>query len=792
MEGYDNHKTVTSKDLAYWLFNEASDHGDSIWKQKRTVLRATAYVGPAHPDFIYDNKVITKADIINEVWATYSTDENTTGIYITGYSVGNGQSDYDMKQAVIAADIAYREADVTPSDRVFKVFLQGDPDETNKGYFASNTVGEIVTFVIRTNVSIEEQPITINGRSAMHTTPTSAVYDSTSDYYYYTFDVELTAVNSNNNRLGEVYSVTQGTVSSDVVIYIEGSVDNMSSILYTSMPYVYTTDSSDTEYNWNNGGYTVTNFYKYSFAANIGNAKTITFPGGKSAGFRYSTRSNIPGMNTAESVSAMNSFKINVPLIMNLNVGRRKFTSIVNSSNVISLLPDSTTLFTMSMSVSGSTSYTSPYTNYFQSTGNVTLDTSFGSNGVQSYQGQLKAKLNDDASVIESGTLSIMGNTVVTKESTDWIEYNGASADPDVYQIKEIDNVVLNNAGNFKIIGYKDIIEADEENPRIERVIRRLIICGNGSGNNFPTGYDDYVASFGDTLTGRVIDRSSTDDQTTKRVYNIVRGKFMPYIQNQIYVDIPMLNKPGVRYEIDMPKEQATFDESVALCNIAYSFGSGVKCLDPDSITNRLWKPSLINPTTPIYDNLSEIVLCHVYLQDGEVPRCEEEYVRFRLVDSSSNLIEYVAYVTDIQALLNRLNLSQTLQIRITSVYDSNAKQHDDFEPPATIVNGLYSVSNKSNILASITMDEDVAHIRFCTTDGYYSAGSTVAQSSIAVESYSVANQYFDGADRIFFYIGDLIGQVNNWTFDGFTELAAGSNINIIGSMQAFGWESEP
>lgn len=792
MEGYDNHKTVTSKDLAYWLFNAASDHGDSIWKQKRTTLRTAAYIGPTHPDFIYDDKVITKADIINEVWATYSTDENTTGIYITGYSVGNDQSDYNMKQAVIAADIAYREAEVTPepSDRVFKVFLEGDPDETNKGYFASNTVGEIVTFVIRTNVSIEEQPITINSRSATHTTPTSAVYDSTSDYYYYTFDVELTTVNSNNNRLGEVYSVTQGTVSSDVVVYIEGSVDNMSSILYTSMPYVYTTESSNTEHNWNNGGYTVTNFYKYSFAANIGNAKTITFPGGKSTGFRYSTRSNIPGMNTAESVSAMNSFKINVPLIVNLNVGRRKFISIVNSSNVISLLPDSTTLFAMNMNVSGNTSYTSPYTNYFQTTGNVTLDTSFGSNGVQSYQDQLKAKLNDDASVVESGTLSIMGNTVVAKESTDWIEYNGASADPDVYQVEEIDNVVLNNAGNFKIIGYKDIIETDEKNPQIERIIRRLIIGGNGSDNNFPTGYNDYVASFGNTLTGRVIDRSSTDDQTTERVYNIVRGKFMPYIQNQIYVDIPMLNKPNVRYEIDMPTEQATFDESVALCSIAYSFGSGVKCLDPDRITNRLWKPSLINPTTPIYDNLSEIVLCHVHLQDGEVPRCEEEYVRFRLVDSSSNLIEYVAYVTDIPALLNKLSLSQTLQIRITSVYDSSAKRQDEFDPGATIINGFYSVSNKNYILASVTMDGDTPHVKFCTTDGYYSKDNPVAQSTVAVETFDVASQYFDNANTTMFNIGGSDGYAGRGVLDGFVELAAGSNINIIGTMHAIDMSS--
>ena len=370
MIGFDNHKVVTSRDLWTWLHDLLGENITSVWKQNNPTLIT-----------------LRKKDIVDSIWAIYSPDENTTGIYISGYSVGDGKSDYTDNQNVIAADIAYREAEVTPepSDRVFKVFLQGDPDETNKGYFDSNNTGETVTFVVRTNVPIEEQPITINSRSATHTTPTSAVYDSTSDYYYYTFDVELTTVNSNNNRLGEVYSVTQGTASSDVVVYIEGSVDNMSSILYTSMPYVYTTESSNTEHNWNNGGYTVTNFYKYSFAANIGNAKTITFPGGKSTGFRYSTRSNIPGMNTAESVSAMNSFKINVPLIVNLNVGRRNFTSIANSSNVISLLPDSTTLFAMNMNVSGNTSYTSPYTNYFQTTGNVTLDTSFGSNGVQSY-----------------------------------------------------------------------------------------------------------------------------------------------------------------------------------------------------------------------------------------------------------------------------------------------------------------------------------------------------------------------------------------------------------------------
>ena len=258
----------------------------------------------------------------------------------------------------------------------------------------------------------------------------------------------------------------------------------------------------------------------------------------------------------------------------------------------------------------------------------------------------------------------------------------------------------------------------------------------------------------------------------------------MPYIQNQIYVDIPMLNKQGVRYEIDMPTEQATFDESVALCSIAYSFGSGVKCLDPDRITNRLWKPSLINPTTPIYDNLSEIVLCHVYLQDGEVPKCEEEYVRFRLVDSSSNLIEYVAYVTDIPALLNRLSPSQTLQIRITSVYDSSAKRHDEFdqEIPITIEPGFYYLDDK-RILTVVTLDGNTPHFKFCTTGGKYAneQNGTVVATDINVESYSQAAATFDDVWFVSFTINGGTGIMYEPVFDGFVELSAGSSVKRTG-----------
>lgn len=195
MTGFDNHKVVTSKNLQDWLYNVASDHGESVW------VGGTA-----------DYVTLTKADIVNEVWATYSTDENTTGIYITGYSVGDGKSGYANNQNVIAADIAYREA-ATPSDRVFKVFLEGDPDETNKGYFASNTVGETVTFVVRTNIIISEQSINIHGVTYTYSTPGSVEYDSTTDYYYYKFDVELTTANPNSGVYSNVFNVTQGTAS---------------------------------------------------------------------------------------------------------------------------------------------------------------------------------------------------------------------------------------------------------------------------------------------------------------------------------------------------------------------------------------------------------------------------------------------------------------------------------------------------------------------------------------------------------------------------------------------------
>lgn len=129
MRGFEDHKVVTSKILSEWLYDAASDHGESVW------------TGDAA-----DYMTLTKADIVNEVWATYSIDENTTGIYITGYSVGDGKSEYTDEQNVIAADIAYREV-TTPSDYIFEVYVKNDPDKTNTGY-VNNVLDDYVTFQV--------------------------------------------------------------------------------------------------------------------------------------------------------------------------------------------------------------------------------------------------------------------------------------------------------------------------------------------------------------------------------------------------------------------------------------------------------------------------------------------------------------------------------------------------------------------------------------------------------------------------------------------------------------------
>ena len=207
-----------------------------------------------------------------------------------------------------------------------------------------------------------------------------------------------------------------------------------------------------------------------------------------------------------------------------------------------------------------------------------------------------------------------------------------------------------------------------------------------------------------------------------------------------------------------------------------------MKCIDPDAVTTRLWKPS--SGQIQIYENLSEIKLCDVYMRDGLVPRCEKSYIKFRMVDNSKELIQYEAYVDNISSILQELSNSTTLQIRITSIYDSHAKQHDDLDPevPITIIPGFYYLDDK-HILVSVTIDNGVPHFQFCTTGGKYAneQNGAVVATDINVESYAQAATTFDDVWFVGFYIGSGIGTMYNPVFDGFVELSEGSSITKVG-----------
>ena len=83
-------------------------------------------------------------------------------------------------------------------------------------------------------------------------------------------------------------------------------------------------------------------------------------------------------------------------------------------------------------------------------------------------------------------------------------------------------------------------------------------------------------------------------------------------------------------------------------------------------------------------------------------------------------------------------------------------------------------------------MVNGVPHVSLCTTGGYYSQSSPVTASSSAVETYSTASQYFEGADRLDVTVGATVIFAESAVFDGFVELNTGTNINILGSIQAF------
>lgn len=92
MTGFNDYKVATVKNLHTWLNN----------------IDNTVIIGTQ------SDKTLRKIDITNGNYATYSPDTDTTGVYISGYSVGDGKQAYTDDQNVIVQDIEYRDVQITP------------------------------------------------------------------------------------------------------------------------------------------------------------------------------------------------------------------------------------------------------------------------------------------------------------------------------------------------------------------------------------------------------------------------------------------------------------------------------------------------------------------------------------------------------------------------------------------------------------------------------------------------------------------------------------------------------
>lgn len=86
MTGFNDYKVATVKNLHTWLNN----------------IDNTIVIGTQ------SDKTLRKIDITNGNYATHSPNPDTTGVYISGYSVGDGKQDYTDDQNVIVQDIGYR------------------------------------------------------------------------------------------------------------------------------------------------------------------------------------------------------------------------------------------------------------------------------------------------------------------------------------------------------------------------------------------------------------------------------------------------------------------------------------------------------------------------------------------------------------------------------------------------------------------------------------------------------------------------------------------------------------
>ena len=642
------HKVITRQDLDGWL----SRIGKS---------NAIVYPGNKYNNYL---RTVTRAEIESGVYALYyDGNNNDEGLSISGYHVGDGKSQYTTNQNVIVWDVSFVSSDEPQTDdHIFEVYVKDDPDKTNTGY-VNNVLDDYVTFQV---VCSDQGTITVtkSDQTTQLVTPQTVTFVGLNDQdlYVYEFNVKVTALKQSTGDYPNEFSVSHSEYNESLPITVW--VGDMSTDIYTNMKYYYTIGDSESATN----NYEDVASVNYSFkipSSNINTSSVVTF-NRTATGNRVSNRATPPG-GYGEYDKVLKDYTFSAPFTFNLNVGKRNFTpsSIVTIDQI---LRDSTILFTNSVTPSGSQSYQTPYTNNFTCTDGVHLDTSYGASGVNYNSGQLYARVASDST---TGTITANVSALnITKGNDEWSEHYGFVNNPDM-QLSV--NTLSKTHIKFKYQG-EDFDDASVIAYKLDSGNITLFVELKEPG----TGYTRYAFNIGDTVTGTV-----NGQQTT---FNVTRKTYDAYDQHGVYITIPNYNSNST-YEIYIPggmeSSYKTMRADQTWCPLTYQFGSGVKCSNLETITTRLWKDA------ELYGNASEIRLCEIRVRDGVVPKCDDKsYISFRKIQSSDQYIHYIAYVSGANgksALINDLDYSNPIIIRISGKSDPSAKEYswigDDFPP---------------------------------------------------------------------------------------------------------------
>lgn len=648
------HKVITRQDLDSWLFR---------------IGKSNAIVDP---DNRYNNylRTVTRAEIESGVYALYyDGNNNDEGLSISGYSIGDGKSQYASNQNVIVQDVQFVLSDEPQTDdHVFEVYVKDANDKRNFGY-VNNVLNDSITFQV---VCCHTGTITITkiDDASQFVTPQAVEYkgQNDQDLYVYEFDVKVTQTTESNIVIPNWFKVSHSSCGESNILV---NIGHTSTDIYTNTKYKYSIDNGNIVDTYDS---VVSANYSFKIpSSDINDNSSIKFTT-DTTNVRVSNRATPPG-GVGEYEKELKNYTFSPPFTFNINVGRRTFTP--TSEVTINKIPeDSTILFTNSATPGYTTTYSFSNDQYFSTTGNVVLS------GISNTHGQLYAKISSES---ESGSVTAKVSKVGEQTQTpnpiskntnagDWSEYYGFVDNPNMtLNIDKISNVTFkyNNAQftDANVVAYK-----------LNSGNMTLFIDLMDPYTGGIDGYTRYAFNIGDVVTGKV------DEQET--TFNVIRKTYYAYDQHCIYITIPNYDNNS-NYEINIPQIQGqnsaykTLKLNETWCPLTYQFGDGIKCSDLETITTRLWKD------VQLYENVGEIRLCEIKMRDGVVPKCDDKpYISFARVNSNDEYAHYLVYVSGTNNksdFINNLNYESPMIINITGNADFSAKEYswvgDDFPP---------------------------------------------------------------------------------------------------------------